>query len=86
MSTGLITGSVDKTIKMWNMQANPPEPQSIAVDGEVQHMSIAGSCLVWANSVCPPYTPSDPVGVVEMMDLAANTRSKCVVRTLAFVV
>lgn len=76
----LITGSVDKTIKVWNMAANPPVSQKIDADGEVQHLLVtAGNYLMWANSVMPAYSPSDPVGIVELMNIASTARSKCVV-------
>lgn len=77
--TGLMTGSVDKTIKMWNLRATPPEPQTNPVDGEVQHLNITGNYLMWANSIQPAYSPSDAVGVVELMDMTNNTRAKCLV-------
>lgn len=85
--SALITGSLDKTIKMWNMAVSPPEPRSIDVDGEVQHLSIVGSCLMWANSVlpAPAPVPSDAVGVVELLDIATGSRAKCLVSAPAAV-
>lgn len=80
--SGLMTGSMDKSIKMWDLRPSPPSSQSIAVDGEVMHLTVEGPFLLWANSILPAYTPSDPVGVVELMDLASNVRVKCVVSVL----
>ena len=79
--SGIMTGSLDKTIKHWNIQVSPPAAHSIPVDGEVQAISIAGNYLMWANSVLPPYTPSDAVGVVELMDLGnvSAPHAKCLV-------
>ncbi len=76
----LMSCSIDKTIKLWNLSASTLEPQSISADGPVQHMSVKSNILFYANDVIPGGGPTgDTVGIVQMLNLGSNVNAKCLV-------
>jgi hypothetical protein len=78
-SKTILTGSLDKTIKMWN-PGSGVEPKTSAVDGEVQYMTVNNSLLLWAQNTMPEgVVPGDPVGLVKLCDMSSAAQLKCIV-------
>ena len=84
-SKTIFTGSLDKSIKMWNLGSGS-EPKTFTVDGEVQHITVNNSVLLWAQNTLPEgVIPGDPVGLVKLCDMSTAAQIKCIVR-LNFIV
>jgi WD40 repeat protein len=72
---GIITGSVDQTIKIWTPGASGGYDQGTQLDlvGEVNHIEIMDPFVIWSMDVILPDIPEEPVGQVHIMSMSDNS-------------
>eukprot|EP00607_Mallomonas_marina_P002352 CAMPEP_0182425288 /NCGR_PEP_ID=MMETSP1167-20130531/11656_1 /TAXON_ID=2988 /ORGANISM="Mallomonas Sp, Strain CCMP3275" /LENGTH=402 /DNA_ID=CAMNT_0024605825 /DNA_START=127 /DNA_END=1335 /DNA_ORIENTATION=+ len=75
----LLTGSADKTIKIWNPNADKWSPEnSIDLTGGVQHIEVKDDVLVLSTDVViDTISSGDPVGLVQLINTKNNIRVEC---------
>ena len=72
----LLTGSTDKTIKIWNPNAERWAPENqLEVGGAVQHIELKDDALVLScDAILDTISPSDAVGLVQLINTVNNSR------------
>lgn len=75
----LLTGSTDKTIKIWNPNADRWTPENqIEFSGGVQHIELKDDVLLLSyDAIIESISTGDPVGLVELINMSTNSRVEC---------
>jgi WD40 repeat protein len=71
----LITGSVDQSVKVWNLTSDPPSQDMVkSTNGTVGHVEVNGSTIMWSvDESLMGDAPGVPVGVVHLLDVNTGT-------------
>ena len=71
----LITGSVDKTVKIWNLTQDPPTQEMVKeTAGTIGTIAVDGTTIMWAvDEPLAGDAPGIPVGMVHLLDNNTGT-------------